>query len=282
MSSGWFGEDSLMASYAVADSEKPLSILDLIAMKQSGEKITCLTAYDASFSQLIDQAGIDVMLVGDSLGMVIQGKKTTVPVTINDMVYHTQCVVNSRKRAFVIADLPFLSYSTVEIALQNSACLMQKAGAQMVKLEGAHSHIIKSLVEFGVPVCGHLGLLPQSINQLGAYKVQGKSQSDAEKIIQDALKIEQAGASLLVLECVPADLAAKITKTLDIPVIGIGAGVECDGQVLVLYDMLGISVGKRPRFSKNFMQTSADISSAIHQYHLAVKQAEFPTLEHCY
>ena len=271
-----------MASYAVADSEKSLSILDLIAMKQSGEKITCLTAYDASFSQLIDQAGIDVMLVGDSLGMVIQGKKTTVPVTINDMVYHTQCVVNSRKRAFVIADLPFLSYSTAERAIQNAARLMQKAGAQMVKLEGAHSHIIKSLVEFGVPVCGHLGLLPQSINQLGTYKVQGKNQRDAEKIIEDALKLEQAGASLLVLECVPADLAAKITKTLDIPVIGIGAGVECDGQVLVLYDMLGISVGKRPRFSKNFMQTSADISSAIHQYHLAVKQSEFPALEHCY
>jgi 3-methyl-2-oxobutanoate hydroxymethyltransferase len=271
-----------MASYAVADSEKTLTIIDLIAMKQAGEKITCLTAYDASFSQLIDQAGIDVMLVGDSLGMVIQGKTTTVPVTINEMVYHTQCVVNSRKRAFVIADLPFLTYSTVEMALQNAAGLMQKAGAQMVKLEGAHSHIIKSLVEFGVPVCGHLGLLPQSINQLGSYKVQGKNQADAENIIKDALSIEQAGASLLVLECIPADLAAEITKTLSIPVIGIGAGVECDGQVLVLYDMLGISVGKRPRFSKNFMQTSADITAAIHQYHQAVKQAEFPALEHCY
>jgi len=271
-----------MTSCAVTSPEKSLSILDLIAMKQSGEKISCLTAYDASFSQLIDRAGIDVMLVGDSLGMVVQGKKTTVPVTINDMVYHTQCVVNARKRAFVIADLPFLTYSTVEMALQNSARLMQKAGAQMVKLEGAHSHIIKALVEFGVPVCGHLGLLPQSINQLGAYKVQGKNQDDAEKITKDALRIEQAGASLLVLECIPADLAAEITKTLKIPVIGIGAGVECDGQVLVLYDMLGISVGKRPRFSKDFMQTSADITAAIHQYHQAVKQAEFPAPEHCY
>lgn len=271
-----------MASYAVANPEKALSILDLITMKQAGEKISCLTAYDASFSQLIDRAGIDVMLVGDSLGMVIQGKKTTVPVTVDEMVYHTQCVVNSRKRAFVIADLPFLSYSTVEIALQNSAKLMQKGGAQMVKLEGAHSHVIRILVEFGVPVCGHLGLLPQSINQLGSYKVQGRNRSDAEKITEDALRIEQAGASLLILECIPADLAAEITKTLKIPVIGIGAGVECDGQVLVLYDMLGISVGKRPGFSQNFMQTSADIAAAIRQFHLAVKQAEFPASEHCY
>ena len=271
-----------MASCAVTNLEKALSILDLIAMKQAGEKISCLTAYDATFSQLIDQAGVDVMLVGDSLGMVIQGKKTTVPVNINEMVYHTQCVVNARKRAFVITDLPFLTYSTVEMAVQNAARLMQQAGAQMVKLEGEHSHIIKLLVEFGVPVCGHLGLLPQSINQLGAYKVQGKNRSDAEKITEDALRIEQAGASLLVLECIPAALAAEITKTLKIPVIGIGAGVECDGQVLVLYDMLGISFGKRPRFSKDFMQTSTDISSAIHQYHLAVKQTKFPALEHCY
>ncbi len=271
-----------MTSYAVANTGKVLSILDLIAMKQSGEKISCLTAYDATFSQLIDQAGIDVMLVGDSLGMVIQGKESTVPVTIDEMVYHTQCVVNSRKRTFVITDLPFLSYATVKMALHNAARLMQKGGAQMVKLEGAHSHIIKALVEFGVPVCGHLGLLPQSINQLGVYKVQGKNQADAEKIIEDALMIERAGATLLVLECIPAGLAAEITKTLSIPVIGIGAGVDCDGQVLVLYDMLGISVGKRPRFSKNFMQTSADITAALHQYHQAVKQAEFPALEHCF
>jgi len=271
-----------MASYAENQNVSTLSILDLVAMKEAGEKITCLTAYDASFSQLVDQAGIDVMLVGDSLGMVIQGKKTTVPVSIDEMVYHTQCVVNVRKRAFVIADLPFLSYGTAEMAIQSTAKLMQSAGAQMVKLEGAHLNIIELLVEFGVPVCAHLGLLPQSINQLGRYKVQGKNLHDAEKIIEEAHKVEQAGASLLILECVPADLAAKISQSISIPVIGIGAGVGCDGQVLVLYDMLGISLGRRPKFSKDFMQTAQDIPSAIQQYHQAVKQLDFPASEHSY
>jgi len=271
-----------MSSYLNTQADKALSILDLFAMKQAGEKISCLTAYDASFSQLIDQAGIDVMLVGDSLGMVIQGKKTTVPVSIDEMVYHTQCVVNARRRAFVISDMPFLSYTSADIALSNAAKLMQLAGAQMVKMEGVHTEIIKSLVGFGVPVCAHLGLLPQSINQLGAYKVQGKSLHDAEKITEDAKSIEEAGASLLVLECVPADLATDITKSLKIPVIGIGAGVECDGQVLVLYDMLGISIGKRPRFCKNFMESATGIYSAIEQFHLAVKQLEFPASEHSF
>ncbi len=270
-----------MALYT-ASLNQALSILDLQAMKQAAEKISCLTAYDASFSQLIDHAGIDVMLVGDSLGMVIQGKTTTVPVTIDEMVYHTQCVVRARQRSLVIADLPFLSYATADMALANSAKLMQSAGAQMVKLEGAHVDIIKQLVEFGVPVCGHLGLLPQSINQLGGYKVQGRTLHDAEQIISNAHKIEQAGASLLVLECVPADLAAKISSELTLPVIGIGAGVACDGQVLVLYDMLGISLGKSPKFVKNFMDTASDVNDAITQFQLAVKRSEFPALEHSY
>jgi len=279
---GWFGEDSLMALYAEEQRVPALSILDLLAMKQAGEKISCLTAYDASFSRLIDLAGVDMMLVGDSLGMVIQGKNTTVPVSIDEMVYHTQCVVNARQRAFVIADLPFLSYCTAEMAVQNAAKLMQTAGAQMVKLEGAHIGIIELLVEFGVPVCAHLGLLPQSINQLGRYKVQGKTEYDAEKIAEEAKKVEQAGASLLILECVPADLAKKISKSIDIPVIGIGAGVDCDGQVLVLYDMLGISLGKRPKFSQDFMQVAKDIPDAIQRYHQSVKQLEFPTSEQSY
>ncbi len=266
----------------MAVDEKAVSILDLLAMKQMGEKISCLTAYDASFSQLIDQAGIDVMLVGDSLGMVIQGKITTVSVSVDEMVYHTQCVANARKRAFVIADLPFLSYGTAKMAMKNAAKLMQSAGAQMIKLEGAHLNIIKCLVEFGVPVCAHLGLLPQSINQLGTYKVQGKTRQDAEKIAEDAVKVEQAGASLLILECIPADLAAEISKSLSIPVIGIGAGIYCDGQVLVLYDMLGISLGKRPKFSHNFMQTANNIPSAIQQYQQAVKLSKFPTAQHSY
>lgn len=260
---------------------RPLSVPDLLLMKQRQEKITCLTAYDASFSFLIDRAGIEIILVGDSLGMVIQGKTTTIPVTIEDMAYHTQCVVNARRCAIVIADLPFLSYATADLALSNCTKLMQ-SGAQMVKLEGAHIDIIQCLVNLGVPVCGHLGLLPQSIHQLGRYKVQGKHQKEANKITTDALKIEQAGASLLVLECVPAELAAAISDKLKIPVIGIGAGVSCDGQVLVLYDMLGISRGVCPRFAKNFIQTAADIPTAIEQFRQAVKQGLFPAKEHTY
>ena len=269
-------------SYSAESVKTPLTVLDLLAMKQAGEKIACLTAYDASFSFLIDQAGIEVILVGDSLGMVIQGKTTTIPVSMDEMVYHTRCAVQARQRALVIADLPFLSYTTMEAALKHSAKLMQSAGAQMVKLEGAHIEIIKGLVDFGVPVCAHLGLLPQSINQLGRYKVQGRNLKEAENIIADALRIEHAGASLVVLECVPAELAATISKRLKIPVIGIGAGVSCDGQVLVLYDMLGISRGKRPRFSKDFMQTADDIPAAIQQFKQEVKQDLFPAEEHGY
>ena len=258
---------------------QPLSINDLAAMKQRGEKISCLTAYDASFSALIDKAGIDMMLVGDSLGMVVQGHDTTLPVTINDMVYHTRCVSNARKRAFVIADLPFMSYCTPVDAAKNAAKLMQIGGAQMVKLEGTHADIVSFLVDRGIPVCGHLGLLPQSINRLGSYKVQGKEPAEAEKIIADAHQLQQSGAGLLVLECVPAALAKEISVQLTIPVIGIGAGIDCDGQVLVLYDMLNIGIVKRPRFSRDFMQDAATIEAAIHAYHQAVKQLQFPTPE---
>lgn len=265
-----------------ADTPKLLSISDLTAMKQAGEKITCLTAYDASFSGLLDRVGIDVILVGDSLGMVIQGHHSTLPVTVEDMVYHTRCVTAARKRAFVMADLPFASYATPQQALQNAARLMQTGGAQMIKLEGAKLDAIAFLVDQGIPVCGHLGLLPQSVNRLGGYKVQGKDPAHAQKILEDALDIEQAGAGLLILECVPAMLAAEITKNLSIPVIGIGAGVECDGQVLVLYDMLNISIGNRPRFSKNFMTGSDSIEDAVNAYHQAVKSVQFPAPEHCY
>ena len=265
-----------------ANTSKTLSILDLMAMKQVGEKISCLTAYDASFTALLDKVGIDVLLVGDSLGMVIQGQCTTVPVRIDDMVYHSRCVSSARKRAFVIADLPFLSYVNTSQAIENAAKLLQQGGVQMVKLEGARLEVIHFLVEQGIPVCGHLGLLPQSINQLGAYKVKGKRQQEADKIFDDAKKLEQAGASLLVLECVPATLAKKITQALKIPVIGIGAGVDCDGQILVLYDMLGLESGKRPRFTKNFMEEAKSIENAIEHYHHAVKKACFPSIEHSY
>ncbi|MDD2723348.1 MAG: 3-methyl-2-oxobutanoate hydroxymethyltransferase [Methylovulum sp.] len=260
---------------------KPLSINDLAAMKQRGEKITCLTAYDASFSALIDKAGIDIMLVGDSLGMTIQGHVSTLPVTINDMAYHARCVSQARQRAFVVADLPFMTYSTIAKAADNAAKLMQN-GVQMVKLEGARTEIVSFLAAQGIPVCGHLGLLPQSINQLGSYAVQGKEPVAADKIMADALSLESAGAALLVLECVPAQLAKAISVQLQIPVIGIGAGVDCDGQVLVLQDMLDISIGKIPRFAKNFMQDAGSILAALQNYHQAVKQGQFPAAEHSF
>ena len=251
-------------------------------MKQRGEKISCLTAYDASFSALIDSAGIDMMLVGDSLGMVIQGHETTLPVSMDAMVYHSRCVSQARRRAFVLADLPFMTYVNSMMAAENAARLMQAGGVQMIKLEGARVEIVRFLVDQGVPVCGHLGLLPQSINQLGHYKVQGKERAEAERMIAEAHKLEQAGASMLVLECVPAALAKDISTQLSIPVIGIGAGVACDGQVLVLYDMLNIGLSKRPRFSRNFMQGAASLQEAIMAYHQAVKQLQFPASEHSF
>lgn len=265
-----------------SNTHNTLSVSDLMAMKQAGEKITCLTAYDASFSALLDQAGIDVILIGDSLGMVIQGHTSTIPVSIEDMVYHSRCVSHARKRAFVIADLPFASYATPEKALQNAALLMQAGGAQMVKLEGAKIDVIRFLGEQGIPVCGHLGLLPQSVNRLGGYKVQGREQTQAQKILEDAIAIQDAGAELLILECIPATLAAQITQKLTIPVIGIGAGACCDGQVLVLYDMLNIGIGNRPRFSKDFMAEADSIAGAIKAYHQAVKSGAFPSQAHCY
>jgi 3-methyl-2-oxobutanoate hydroxymethyltransferase len=262
--------------------DKPLSINDITAMKRNREKITCLTAYDASFAAVIDKVGIDIMLVGDSLGMVVQGHDTTLPVTIEQMVYHTQCVSRVRKRAYLIADMPFMTYSNLDFAANNAAQLLQAGGAQMVKLEGARVDCVRFLVEQGIPVCGHLGLLPQSIHQLGAYSVQGKLPEAAQKLSDDAQQLQEAGVGMLVLECVPAALAKAISAELTIPVIGIGAGVDCDGQVLVLYDMLGIGVTKRPRFSKNFMTGCNSIEEAIKAYNQAVKNTEFPSLEHSF
>ena len=266
----------------IQHSRKILSIVDLIALKQTGEKISCLTAYDASFSALIDKVGIEVILIGDSLGMVVQGQSSTLPVSLDEIIYHSRSVTRGRKHAFVMADLPFSSYYTKTVAMENAAKLMQQGEVQMVKLEGTRIAIITFLVDQGIPVCGHLGLLPQSINQLGAYKVKGKEQQEADKIFEDAQKIEHAGAGLLVLECVPSVLAKKITESLTIPVIGIGAGVDCDGQILVLYDMLGLGEGKRPRFTQNFMEGADSIENAIKHYHHAVKKSLFPTFEQSY
>ncbi len=268
-------------SYLMSNSQ-PLTHLDLLAMKQRGEKIACLTAYDASFSALIDAAKIEVILVGDSLGMVIQGHATTLPVKIEDMIYHTRNVTRACKNAFVIADLPFMTCATVELAAQNAAALIQNGGAKMVKLEGAKLEIINFLVSQGVAVCGHLGLLPQYIHQLGGYKVQGKTVEIAEQLLNDALAIQNAGATMLILECIPADLARQITKQLSIPVIGIGAGGACDGQVLVVYDILGISTGKRPRFSKNFLSDANSIETALKNYVYAVKKGNFPSAAHSF
>ncbi|MGR9099895.1 MAG: 3-methyl-2-oxobutanoate hydroxymethyltransferase [Gammaproteobacteria bacterium] len=269
-----------MTQYPSLQPEKLVTVVDLAAMKRRGEKIACLTAYDASFSAVLDEAGVDLILVGDSLGMVIQGRDTTLPVTLDDMVYHTRCVAGARKRALVLADLPFMTYPTPQAAAESAARLMREAGAQMIKLEGFRPEIIRFVADQGIPVCGHLGLLPQSINQLGSYRVQGKESDAAAKMIGDAKMLEQAGIGLLVLECVPSKLAAEISRELTVPVIGIGAGVECDGQVLVLYDMLDIGIGRRPSFSKNYIKQAGTVEGAVKAYVEDVKNSKFPAPEH--
>lgn len=271
-----------MSQYSTVSRAKIKTIADLQQMKQAGLKITSLTAYDASFTVLLDQADVDILLVGDSLGMVVQGHASTLPVNMQDMLYHTQIVSRGRQQAFIIADLPFMSSATPLQAAENAALLIQQGGAQMVKLEGAKIEAIEFMVRQGIPVCAHLGLLPQSIYQLGKYTVQGKQEKDAAKILADALKVEQAGAQMLIVECIPATLAQQISKQLSIPVIGIGAGVHCDGQVLVLYDMLDISLGRKPRFSKNYMQQSNSISEAIQSYVAEVREQKFPAQEHSF
>lgn len=266
------------------ENQAVVTINTLVSMKQKNEKIACLTAYDASFAALIDDAGIDVILVGDSLGMVIQGHDSTLPVTMDEIIYHTKAVSRASHRALLMADMPFLSYTSPAEALKNAARLMKEAGAQMVKLESstAQAEVIKRLGDEGIPVCAHIGLRPQSVFKLGGYSVQGRETRSAELMIEEAKVFEQAGADVILLECVPADLATKITRIVNVPVIGIGAGPECDGQILVLYDILAISCGKRPRFSKNFMQGSASITDAIQAYLKAIKSRDFPAKEHCF
>ncbi len=252
--------------------------------KTTGEKLTCLTAYDASFAQLLAQAGVDIILVGDSLGMVVQGKETTLPVTMDEMIYHAAAVKRGAPDTFIVVDLPFMSYKSPNDALLNAGNIMKQTGANMVKLEGGNSQLstVSTLSDFGIPVCGHLGLLPQSVHKTSGYRVQGKLNAEAEVLLEDALSLEQAGADMLVLECIPAALAKRISEVLQIPVIGIGAGVDCDGQVLVLYDILGISKGKRPRFSKDFLVGQDSVLAALESYVSAVKSAEFPALAHSF
>ena len=265
-------------------SKDKITISTLAQMKNRGEKIAVLTSYDASFTAVSENAGVEVLLVGDSLGMVIQGQESTLPVTVADMVYHTRIVARAHRTSLLIADMPFMSYDTLAKALETGKTLMQTGGAHMVKLEGGAEQIdtVANLVANGIPVCGHLGLLPQSVHKLGGYKVQGRDAESARMIREDALALEKAGASLLVLECVPAALATEVSGVLGIPVIGIGAGAGCDGQVLVLYDMLGITPRKMPRFVKNFLAETGSVGAAIAAYVAAVKDGSFPAPQHCY
>lgn len=260
------------------------TLTQLRKFKANGEKIAILTVYDASFASVLDQAGVDILLVGDSLGMVIQGHTDTLPVTVEDMIYHCRHVSRGSQKALLIVDMPFMSYATPTIALDNAARLMREGHAQIVKLEGGTWLIetVQLLTQRGIPVCAHLGLTPQSVHQLGGYRVQGRTEKEAEQLIQDALALEKAGASLLVLECVPAHLAKTVTDSLEIPVIGIGAGIHCDGQVLVLYDMLGITPGKRPSFSKDFLQETHSVAEAVEAFVQAVKTGAFPSDEHTF
>jgi 3-methyl-2-oxobutanoate hydroxymethyltransferase len=273
------------------DAAKPVNVAELRRMREAGEKIACLTCYDASFALLEDRAGVDLVLVGDSLGMVIHGAPTTTAVTVGDIVYHCRALKDSLKRAFLVADMPFLSFATRERALDAAQRMMQEGGAKMVKLEGGREQadIVEYLTARGVPVCAHLGLQPQRIHKMGAFKVQGRDDAAAEAMVHDAEVLEKAGADVLLLECIPAALGKRITAQARVPVIGIGAGPDTDGQILVLYDILGISptvtLGRKPRFVRNFVQAASganDIEGAVRAYVAAVKDRSYPAAEHCF
>ena len=256
---------------------------ELSLFKEQGQKITCLTAYDASMAKILDQSGVDAILIGDSLGMVVQGGENTRSVSINDMIYHTSIVSDSSSNALVIADMPFASYDSPDDALKNAKLLIE-AGARMVKIEGGseHSDVIKTLISNNINICGHLGLQPQLVIKSDDYRVQGRDDSSAQTILNNALLLESLGVSVLVLECIPSDLAKTISEKLTIPTIGIGAGVHCDGQVLVSYDMLGITTGKQPRFVRNFLSNQITISDAVESFVVEVKKGRFPSESESY
>ncbi|KVH75335.1 3-methyl-2-oxobutanoate hydroxymethyltransferase [Burkholderia cepacia] len=270
-------------TYLQESSRPAVTVPKLQAMRVAGEKIAMLTCYDASFAALLDRSGVDVLLIGDSLGNVLQGHTTTLPVSLDDIAYHTACVARAQPRALVVADLPFGTYGTPAEAFASAVKLM-RAGAQMVKLEGGEwlAETIRFLVERAVPVCAHVGLTPQSVHAFGGFKVQGKTEAGAAQLLRDARAIEDAGAQLVVLEAVPTLVASEVTHMLKIPTIGIGAGVDCSGQVLVLHDMLGVFPGKRPRFVKDFMQGQPNIQAAVEAYVHAVKDGSFPGAEHSF
>ena len=262
----------------------PVNIATLGRMKAEGEKIACITCYDASFAALVDEADADVVLVGDSLGMVIQGHDTTVPVTLENIIYHCRAVAKGLSRPFLMADMPFMTYTSREQALQNAVRLMQEGGAKMVKLEGGASQveIVEFLASHDIAVCAHLGLRPQSVHKTGGFRVQGREEAAAEQMKRDARALQDAGADIVLLECIPSALGAEITRELHVPVIGIGAGPDTDGQILVLYDVLDITPGRKPRFVKNYMAGHDSPLAAIGSYVAAVKSREYPAPEHCF
>jgi 3-methyl-2-oxobutanoate hydroxymethyltransferase len=273
----------ILMAYLQETSRSAITVPKLRIMRDAGEKITMLTCYDASFSALLDRAGVDVLLIGDSLGNVLQGHGTTLPVTLADIAYHTAAVARGNKNALIVADMPFGTVGSREETYANAVQLM-RAGAQMVKIEGGEwvADTVKFLVDRSIPVCGHVGLTPQSVHAFGGFKVQGKTDAGAEQMRRDALAFQDAGAQLLVIEAVPTLLASEVTQQLVIPTIGIGAGIECSGQVLVLHDMLGIFPGKRPRFVKDFMQGQPSILAAVEGYVRAVREKTFPGPEHTF
>ncbi len=262
---------------------KAITVTSLTALRAAGEKITMLTCYDASFASLMDRCGVEILLIGDSLGMVCQGHESTLPVTMQDMLYHTASVARGNHTAFIAADMPFGSYGTPEQAFNNAVQLLQ-AGAQMVKIEGGAwlAETVRFLTERAIPVFAHIGLTPQSVHQFGGYKVQGKSSAAAEQLKADALALQAAGAAALLLEAIPAALAKEVTELVSIPTIGIGAGPDCSGQVLVMHDLLGVFPGRKARFVKNFMEGQTSIEAAVRAYIAAVKDKTFPAPEHCF
>ena len=268
-----------------APTRKPVTVPSLRAMKAEGRRIVMLTAYDATFATQLELAGIDIALVGDSLGMVIQGHSSTLPVTLDHMVYHTSIVARGLSSTLLVADMPFMADRDVAHALEAGAQLVSEGGAAMVKIEGASPHIIEAieaLVERAIPVCGHLGLTPQSVHKFGGFRIQGREQEAADRMVAQAEAVEAAGATLLVLEGIPTALGERITRAVSIPTIGIGAGPHCDGQVLVLQDMLGITSGKRPKFSKDFLAGRDSVAAAIAAYAEDVRSGAFPAPEHCF
>jgi 3-methyl-2-oxobutanoate hydroxymethyltransferase len=262
----------------------PVNVATLRRMKEQGEKIASITCYDASYAALVDEAGADVVLVGDSLGMVIQGHDTTVPVTLEHIIYHCKAVAKGLFRPFLMADMPFMTYTSREQALQNAVRLMQEGGAKMVKLEGGAGQveIVEFLASHDIAVCAHLGLKPQSVHKTGGFRVQGREDAAAEQMKRDAKALQDAGADVVLLECIPTHLGAEITRELHVPVIGIGAGPDTDGQILVLYDVLDITPGRKPRFVKNYMAGHDSPLAALKSYVASVKSREYPAPEHCF